>query len=192
MNLITLQLARFVRDLMSLSDNQVRIAERNFDRSENLDDTQVAIGALGSAMRLSGGERYDGEAEVMYYHNVWRQTCTIDFYGADSFELASKYANIAAGQSGIELQRGHGLTVLRPSVITDLSNLMGRQYDPRHQVEVNVMMGFRSAEPVMRIDSAVFEIRTERGIVVNEKTQVLMVNGQPLYVNNKPLRISTS
>lgn len=189
-SLVTVQLARFVRDLLEVPDNTVRQASRGFTRAKDLSQNQIAVGALGSAMRVSAVERYDSAAEQMTYTNHWRQQCTLDFYGQDDFEWAHRFGTMAASQLGLELQQRLGLTVMRPAAITDLSGLTGQQYDPRHQVEVNVHFAFSTTVPVLRIDESVLKIRSERRVVLNEITNILLVNDEPLYVNGKPLRVT--
>lgn len=185
-----MQLARFVRDVLGVDDNDVRQANRNFERSADLTHNQIAVGALGAAMRLSGGERFDGDAEQMTHSNTWRQACTLDFYGQDNFDWAHRFINLATSQRGRELQSALGLTVYRASAITDLEGLLGQQFDPRYQVELNVMITFETTEPVLRIDTAQFQVWTEDGLQAGSPLTALTVNGELLLINGQPLLVA--
>jgi len=155
--------AKYVRDLMSIDEQLIRIGRQNFTRKD-FDLGYVVVDALGPALRKGHIEKYDGEAEQMTYAAVWSGPVTMDFYEPEAYTRSSEFSLRTRSEAARELQQSLGIAVYQPSEITDVKALTGQQYGEQVQVKMIVEKTREIVIDTLRIDDAQLEIRTEGGI----------------------------
>lgn len=163
MNPVLKLVALFVRDLLSYDEQLIRIGRQNFEREE-FETAYIVVDALGQTQAVARIEVYDGDAEAMAYGSVWRGSVTLDFYGPGAYNRAREFCLLARSQAAYELKTALGVVVYDPHGLTDVKALTGQQYGERVQVEMVVEHSADVVVDTLRIDTAQFEIRSERGI----------------------------
>lgn len=148
----TLQLCRFIRDLLSYDEQLIKPGEINFER-ENFTLDYIVVDNLNS-IPISIPKKFDPDNELMNYGVLWSGTMTIDFYGDNANTNMVRFMQLANSQKGYELQRDMRLTVSNPSASTDLKQLTGVQYSPRFQLALNIRYNETTDVQTLRIDTA--------------------------------------
>lgn len=160
MNIATKQLAIFIRDLLTLSESVIKIGRQNFNRND-FAALQIVVDTLGQSIPLSRSDNFDGDSEEMEYSQQWQSPCTIDFYGDDAYTTATDFLLICQSQTGYELQRDNGITILDTNALTDVKALTGEQYSERYQLGLNVRFTLSKKVETLRIDTAQINIINE-------------------------------
>lgn len=154
------QLAMFIRDLMLVDEQSIRIGRENYDK--DFQGLQIVVDSLGQSVRLSTGETFDDIIEEIVYYQQWRSPCTVDFYGEGSFAAATKFSLLLQSMNGYELQRDSGLTVYSAGGLTDVKALTGAQYSSRYQLALNVQYSISTKVDTLRIDTAQVSIINDK------------------------------
>ena len=155
----------FIRDLLGYNEQLIRIGRQNYD----IDDFAIGyigVHSLGASRRLASGEQYDGTFEQMTYQQQWMAPVTISFYGTDAWATATNFALLIQSQKALELQESLGIGVFQASGLTDVKMLTGQQYGERQEITLNIRYATTANVDTLRIDTAITEIRTERGLVI--------------------------
>lgn len=157
-----IRVAKFVRDLLVVDEQLIRIGRQNFER-EQFETGYVVIDALGPSLRTGELESYDGTAEQMTYGTVRSGPVTLDFYGPEAYTRADEFSIRTRSQASRELQIALGIAVHQPKSVVDVKALTGQQYGERIQVEMTVEMTSELVIDTLRIDTLQSETRTEDG-----------------------------
>lgn len=155
--------ALFVRDLLSYSEQLIRIGRQNFERAD-FETAYIVIDTLTGHNRLASSEQYDGDTEVLTLGDQWAGAVLLDFYGAGAYTRAVEFCARCRSQAAYDLRVSLGLDVRRPGGITDVAALTGQQYGERVQVEMFVGHASTVDIDTLRIDTAQLEIRDETGV----------------------------
>ena len=158
-----IRVAKFVRDLLAVDEQLVRIGRQNFERKQ-FEAGYIVVDGLGALLRSGSLETYDGDAEQISLGTVWKGPVTLDFYGEDAYTRANDFSLRICSQAARELRRTLGITIYQVSGITDVKALTGQQYGERMQVAVTIEISNQVVIDTLRIDTAQLEIRTEEGI----------------------------
>lgn len=155
--MILTKIAQYVSDLGF--DNIIlgRLNYNNIDFNNDLIvvDT-LAINMLGSS------DAYDGDTEVIAYATKYKGVFTVNFYGDNADTNASDFINKCRSQSGYDSEVSNGITVYKPTTITDLRTQEGTQYFNRYEVELTVMYFISTDIDTLRIDTANVEIINDK------------------------------
>ena len=157
--------ALFIRDLLTYDEQLIRIGRQNYDITD-FTIGYIGVDSLGSSRRLASGEKYDGTLEQMTYQQQWQAPVTISFYGSDAWTTATNFSLLIQSQKSLELQESLGIGVFQSSGLTDVKMLTGQQYGERQEVTLNVRYSTTANVDTLRIDTAVTELRSERGLVI--------------------------
>jgi hypothetical protein len=163
--------AMFVRDLLGYDEQLIRIGRINTD-IEDFTTAYIGVDSLGQAMRLSNGQGYDGDAEIMTYCQQWLAPVTLSCYGDGAWDRANRFSLLTSSQKGWELQKTLGIGVLLASGITDVKILAGQQYGERQELTLNVLYSVTADVDTLRIDTARFEIWPENEEIIDIETEV--------------------
>ena len=162
-NKVLLAVAKFVRDLMVVDEQLIRIGRQNFTREE-FDKAYIVVDGLGAMQRAASSESFDGDAEVLSLGVLWRGPVTLDFYGSTAYTQATEFSMRMRSQAAFELKQTLGIDMQQPSTITDVKDLTGQQYGERMQIEMVVSISNELDIETLRIDTAQLEIRNEDGV----------------------------
>ena len=157
--------ALFIRDLLGYNEQLIRIGRQNYD----IDDFTIGyigVDSLGASRRLASGEKFDGTLEKMTYQQQWQAPVTLSFYGSDAWTTATNFALLIQSQKSLELQDSLGIGVFQASGLTDVKMLTGQQYGERQEVTLNVRYSTTANVDTLRIDTAITELRSERGLII--------------------------
>ena len=160
---VLIDVSRYVRDLLSYDEQLIVQGRLNVER-EDFTLGYIVVDALGAALRIDQGKKFDDVAEQVTYSTRWRGPVTIDFYGTGAQDRAELFAGMHRTQAALELRRALKLGINQPSSIVDLKALTGQQYGERVQVTVTVTYNTGVTVDALRIDTAQTEIHTEKGI----------------------------
>lgn len=169
MNEALKQTAIFIRDLLDYSEQLIRIGRQNYD-IEDFTTAYIGVDILGQAMRVSNGEDYDGDDEIMTYAQNWRAPVTVSFYGDGAWARANKFSLLVHSQKSFELQQAQNIGVLVASGITDVKILTGQSYGERQEITMNVLYNVSEDVDTKRIDTAVFEVWPENKQIIEVET----------------------
>lgn len=164
---VLINLARFVRDLLTHPESLIKIGRQNFDRKE-FEMNYIVVDSLAGDVPLASSEDYDGVAEEMTYSERVSRLCTFDFYGPQAHTNCRKFRILARSQASLELQDSLGITVWHPSAATDVKSLTGQQYGERMQLECQVHYSQSEVVDILRIDTAQLRIIGERGLIYEQ------------------------
>lgn len=164
---VLINLARFVRDLLTHPESLIKIGRQNFDRKE-FEMNYIVVDSLAGDVPLASSEDYDGVTEEMTYSERVSRLCTFDFYGPDAHANCRKFRILARSQASLELQDSLGITVWHPSAATDVKSLTGQQYGERMQLECQVHYSQSEVVDILRIDTAQLRIIGERGLIYEQ------------------------
>ncbi len=156
--------AMYTRDLLTHPESLIKIGRIGEDITDFTTD-YIGIDALGAAVRMATGEKYDGDLEQMTHAQQWQVPVTLSFYGDNAWSNASKFALLIGSQSSYELQRSLGIGVHQTSNLTDVKIIAGEQYGNRFEIELNVQFSISALVDVLRIDTARLELWTENNII---------------------------
>lgn len=156
------QTAIFIRDLLSYDEQLIRIGRDNFEIAD-FDTAYIGVDSIGSAQRISGGERFDGDAESMNYAQRWSAPIIVSFYGDGAHGRAQDFALRINTQAALELQEAQGISVFQSSQLTDVKVLTGQQYGERVELALNVHYSTGIDVDTLRIDEAQVAVLTEQG-----------------------------
>ena len=157
--------ALFIRDLLDYDEQLIRIGRQNYDITD-FTIGYIGVDSLGASRRLASGEKFDGTLEQMTYQQQWIAPVTISFYGDDAWDTATTFALLIQSQKALELQESLEIGVFQASGLTDVKMLTGQQYGERQELTLNIRYATSVNVDTLRIDTAITEIRTERGLVI--------------------------
>ena len=164
MNETLRQTAIFTRDLMGRANEEYMSIGRDGADIKDFNDPWIAIDTLGPSQRLATGEVFDGTSEVMTYAQQWVAPVTVSFYGPDAWADAAQFAALIPSEKSNQLQVAQGIGVFQAGGLTDIKLLAGRQYEARVEVTLNIQYAIAAEVDTLRIDTAILEVRTERGL----------------------------
>jgi len=157
--------AIFVRDLLGLDEQTVRIGRQNFERTD-FTAPLIVVDALQPSRRIGQTEDYDGSVgvESLALGTLYQGRITLDFYGADAYTRAEDYSIRSRSQAAYELKRNLGIDLQQPGQITNVGQLTGQQWGERYQLEQTITHSGEIVIDTLRIDEAQIEVWTEEGI----------------------------
>lgn len=149
-----LALRRYIRDLLTHSEQLIKLGRENFERSD-LEAQYIVVDALAPSRRLSSLEDYDGSAEEQSLGAIFLTPCTLSFYGTGAWDLAMSFALNTRSQASKELQDTLGITVFQVSDVTDVGKILtGEQYGEEIELTLNVQHCQSTTVALTRIDTA--------------------------------------
>lgn len=148
----TLELARFIRDLLEFNEQQIKIGRTNFERSDFTEDF-IVPDEISTAIEVLPKD-FNSTTEILSQGTQIKGQYTIDFYGDNAYTNAVKFTVLSNSQKGYELQRDMGITVFSVTTITDLKELTDTQYSPRYQLALNLRYNESVNVPTLRLDEA--------------------------------------
>lgn len=166
MNIVLKKMGQFVRDLLVIDEQLIRIGRQNFIQAD-FETDYVVIDSLGPALRMAGLSTYDDVAEILSLGGIWRGPVTLDFYGSNTYTRAIEFSLKAQSQTALELKKAFGIAVFHASGPTDVKQLTGQQYGERMQIEMQVEISLEVDIATKRIDTAPMIIKDEQGIQYN-------------------------
>lgn len=158
-----IRVAKFVRDLLVVDEQLIKIGRQNFKR-EQFETDYIVVDDLGAMLRSASLETYDGDTEELSLGEIRKGPVTLDFYGPDAYTRANDFVLRMRTEVARELRRTLGITIYQAKGITDVKALTGQQYGERMQVEMTVEISTEIIIDTLRIDTAQIETRTEEGI----------------------------
>lgn len=135
---VILQMMRYTRDLLNLSEDSIKDGRTNFNQ-QSPSASLVVIDSLAE-VHLSHSQSFDGDAlpQTLYTNSYERATITVNFYGDNALSRAQLFQNLVLTQSGADAAYGKNLTVYSPSAPVNLRKLTGNRYVNRYEVTVEV------------------------------------------------------
>lgn len=148
------QLAKFVRDLLNISEEFITIGRVNkYDKQcEDL----IVIDNLSPAIQQSVTKTYDGAGEIQTIDSLMMGQFTINFYGKNAQSNASTFVVLNHTEEARTLQKTCSISVFRVSQITNLKRLSGSHYDERYEISLNLKYNITHDVSRLRFDEAQF------------------------------------
>lgn len=156
--------AKYVRDLMGVSETLVKLGRVNFERKD-FETEYIVIDSLTGDIPLASSTSFDDVGEVMEYSSLIKKAFVVDFYGENAYSNANKFQLMVRSQKSSDLQDLYKISVYGITAITDVKALTGQQYGNRVQCELMVQFNNSIEVETLRIDEAVLEIRNEEKII---------------------------
>jgi len=153
MNQATINLALYVRDLLTVAESSIALGRTNRSRGDT-DALQIVVDTLAPAIALTDTSQYDGITELQEITQVWQSVMTIDFMGATAYQEAIKFITRNRHQVGFDLKRTLGIDVGAVGQIQDLKFLQGEQYSERLQIQLTMTYNVTANIETLRIDTA--------------------------------------
>lgn len=156
--------AKYVRDLMAVSETLIKLGRVNFERKD-FETDYIVIDSLTGDIPLASSSSFDSVDESMEYTSLIKKAFVVDFYGENAYANASKFQLLVRSQKSSELQDTYKISVYRVTTVTDVKALTGQQYGNRVQCELMVQFNNSIEVDTLRIDVAQIEIRNEEKII---------------------------
>ncbi len=150
---ILIAVAKFVRDLLNYDEQLIRFGRENFELT-GMEESYIGLDMVSPAVRLGGGQRYDGTQEVMTYSEQWIAPVTLSFYGADAQANMNTFRLLLSSQKALELQGELSIAIFKVTSAIDIKLLTGQQYNNRIDISFNVGYFARADVDTLRIDTA--------------------------------------
>ena len=160
MNPVLIQIAIYVRDLISHSESLIKFGRDNAEFTDTELD-YIVVDELAS-VPVGGDEKFDGTLEVMEYGRSMVGGFTVNFYGTNAYTNAKKYLLLARSQKSYELQRDLAVSIYHSNNITDLKFLGGTQYSNRYEVEMMVQYYESAKVETLRIDTVEIDVLNDK------------------------------
>lgn len=154
-------MAKYVRDLLDYDPNLIHPDKKNFAQ-DDFSTSYIVINTSLPATRLSRGRSYNGESEVMNYNDTAQKTFTIEFYGDNAYNNASRFAVLNDSQKARDIRYLTGITVLSVSNETDVKQMIGSSYGNQINVEVNAQINRAFDVDTLRIDTPQIEYTEDK------------------------------
>lgn len=151
-------LAKYVRDLLDLTTEQVEIGRDNFERTD-FAATLIVVDEINSRP-LGSRRKFDSDNEQINVTSKWLGDFTLDFFGTNAKTNVSRFSLLQKTEKAYELQRDLGIAVYVGSVRSDLKKLTGSQYSADYQLELKLEYNESIIEPTLRIDIPQVELIT--------------------------------
>lgn len=143
---------KFVRNLLVINENTIKIGRSNFERAD-FNTAYIAIDTLARFDRVSRLETYDSSQEVLSLGAVWSGIVTVDFFGNDAYNRAIAFELLSTSQAAYDLKRTLGITIMQSSGPTDVRQLTGQQYGEQIQLEMRIYISEDTQISTKRIDT---------------------------------------
>tara|TARA_Y100000310_G_scaffold195657_1_gene195631 strand:- start:980 stop:1483 length:504 start_codon:yes stop_codon:yes gene_type:complete len=164
----TVQLAIYVRDLLTYDEQLIKIGRTNFERKD-FEINFIVVDEIDSQPQFITNN-HDGDAEEMTTTTIMQGAFTLDFFGVDARTNAITFIGMNLSQLGYELQRDMGLAVMNATNMTDLKYLTGTQYGNRYQLQFQMRYNETLTRDVLNIETAQIEVHTETNETVTFET----------------------
>ena len=149
------QLAKYLRDLLNISESIISIGRLNKYDDEQQD--QIVVDNLSPAIQQSVTKTYNGDDELQKIDANYLGQFTINFYGNNAQSNASTFIVLNNTEEARTLQKTYTIAVYRVSQITNLKRLAGKVYDNRYEITLNVGYNITSEIDRLRFDEAQFD-----------------------------------
>lgn len=159
-NPLTLSVMRYLRDLLSLPESQIKPG-RVGEIRDDFTSPMIGVDIVGVLNRAGMETKYDPTAEQKTTTVSYSGAVSIDFYGAGAYDRATTYGRLHTSQAARNLRRSLGLNIQTPSPIVDPRQLAGQQYSERVQITQNATLYSEGVESALRIDSAQFQFTND-------------------------------
>lgn len=153
MNEALINLGLFVRDLLTHSEQLIRIGRLNYE-IDDFTDNYIAIDTIGSTKRIASGQSFDEDNEDMEYQEQYLMPVVLSFYGTNAYANATKFSLYLQSQNSIELQESLGIAVFKTSTLIDVEILTGQEFNNRVDMSFNVQYYINVDIETLRIDTA--------------------------------------
>lgn len=159
MNALDKSLMMFIRDLLTVPEEQIKDGRTNAIQ-DDFNTDYIVVDALAPSERVAGNLSYNGTTERQTISNTYKTDYTVDFYGDNAYDNCNNFVLLARSQRAYELKRDLGIGIYQVSSIQDLKKLTGQQYGNRYQVTIKIE-DCRSVDvDTLRIDEAQIEVTT--------------------------------
>ena len=149
------KLAIFLRDLLKIDEQLIRIGRENYDREQSL---IAIVDTIGPSRLIGQGSKYNGEAEILTHYTDYRTPCTIDFLQPG---YVQQFAMGIRTQKARDLMRQVEVSVFAITTFHDLRQLLGNRFSDQVQVELVIGHSETFNESVKRIDEIQLEVRAQ-------------------------------
>lgn len=156
MNEAIINVARYVRDLLSYDENLIQFDRKNTQETNTV-TSYIVVNGSSIANVLSHGASYDGNTEIIEYSASEVQSITLEFYGDNAYSNAKSFSLLSQSQKAREVSRDLELTIKNISSVTDVKQLLGYQYGNRVHVEFNIQYCPSVSVDTLRVDAAQYD-----------------------------------
>lgn len=153
---VIVNVARFVRDLLSYDENLIEFDRENI-KQELITDSYIVINSDSPVTTLTTGTDYDGDDEEMTYSASLQRPITLEFYGSDAYANKDKFRLLSKSQTAKELSKDYAFTIFNVTGETDIKKVFGSTYGNRVHLEFNIQYCPAEVIETLRIDTGVFE-----------------------------------
>lgn len=174
MNPVLKKMGLFVRDLLSYSEDLIKIGRENRN-IEDFETSNIGIDTLGPSIRLASGQSFDDVEEEMNHAQQWQAPIVISFYGADAYQNANNFSCLIKSQAAFDLQETLGIGVFQAGQIVDVKTLTGQQYGNRLELSLNVIYSISATVETLYIESVEIELNHENSTQVVPIDEVVSV-----------------
>jgi len=136
-NKVLTQTAIFVRNLLVISETQIKIGRVNWDIAD-MTTSYIAIDTVSPATRVSLGDHFDSDNDNEIYYEEWQTPIIISFYGDDAYTNANKFRLSLRSENSRVLQESLSLAVYAATSLIDIKNLTGTKFNNRLDLSLNV------------------------------------------------------
>ena len=165
------KLARYTRDILSHSEDLIRVGRRNWTR-DNFDADYIVIDNSIST-KVSTCKQFDGDNGQEKITDTYSSTFTVNFYGINAFDLSHRWARLLKSQAGQELQHTNLIEIKNPSQIINVAALTGSDYSDSYQI--NITVWYNSSDNVATESLVSLEVGLKvdnNGQIINETIEV--------------------
>lgn len=149
--------AVFVRDLLSLTEDEIEIGRAN-DIITNNGETIVGVDSLLDSVPVASSKNFDDVAEEEQITVKSRLTVTLSFLGDNAYYLKKQYQLMSVSQHALNLQEKMGIECLKPFRSTDVKLLTGNQFRNRIDLSFNLLYNDSIKIATYRIDNPIFTV----------------------------------
>lgn len=154
------QLALYTRDLLGVSESQIKFGRSNHDQL-NFSENIIVIDSLSQPINIGSQKKYDGSTELKSITKTVLQEFIINFYGNDALANAQIWSTLNESQAARNLSHTHQISPKKASGITDLRKLAGASYTERFELNVSATYNITNEAELLRIDSSQIDIITD-------------------------------
>ena len=129
-----IQVAKYIRDLLSKTEEVVKIGRSNVNQ-DNFTNEFIVIDSIAPQTLISSNNSFSNNNINIV--NRFKIPLSIRFYGDNALTNANLFLGLSTHQKGTELSIDYGVEIYRMSSLLDLSNLLGSQYYNLYEITLN-------------------------------------------------------
>lgn len=146
-----------ILDLLNYDEQLIKRGEVNQIRVDD-EANYIVVNSLSPAAAVTKDKSYDDVAEVLTIGAKYRMPVTVDFFGVDAYQNATKFQLMLRTDMAADMQNLHKMTIMAASSLADVKQLTGSQYVNRYQLTLNLLYNESVALDTLRIDEAIIDI----------------------------------